>query len=353
MLGDVAFFGCCTTPEYFSEVADYLSRFDMVVGNLETPFSMKKITHGAKSAYICSDVENIGLLKQLHVKAVTLANNHIFDFGKEGYETTKQVLSEGGIEYFGCEGRCYNIDYEDNHLSFEGFCCYSTNPLQVVEYGSYGVNKYNLAKTEEVLSKHDAEGRLTVLAVHAGLEHVNYPSLDHVKAARMLAKKHKYIYYGHHPHVAQGIECINGSLVAYSLGNFCFDNVWTSASSEKPLIELTENNRTSFILEINVEHNEVVSYDVTSIYIGQDRIKIDHCVTREMLEEYMEPVDKITSVEYEQMRKQVLDARYAERRNARDLMWYLKRVRLRYVKLIIDGKINAYKYRKNVKAFID
>lgn len=348
LIGDVALFGRCTTPGYFQEVADYLSQFDFVVGNLETPFSIKKKTYGAKSAYLCSDVKNVGVLKLLHVKAVTLANNHIFDFGKEGYETTKQVLSENGIEYFGCEGRYFNLDCKDNHLSFEGFCCYSTNPLQAVKYGAYGVNEYNVSTVDDKLTGHDSEERLTILAVHAGSEHVNYPCLDHVKAARMLAGKHKYVYYGHHPHVVQGIEHVNGSLIAYSLGNFCFDDIWTSASTENPLLELSENNRSSFILEINVMHNEIVSYDVTSIFIGQDRLRIDHRITKESLERLMDPVDNMPSDEYVQMRKQVLDARYAERRKARNIKWYLKRLRPRYLKLIINGKKNAEKYRQNL-----
>ena len=75
LLGDMAFFGRMSVnenpqaEEYFSEVADYLQGFDYVVGNLETPFSEKKKTSGAKSAYICADVENVRTLKQLHVNA--------------------------------------------------------------------------------------------------------------------------------------------------------------------------------------------------------------------------------------------------------------------------------------------
>lgn len=352
LLGDMAFFGKCTltsnpnAKEYFADVAERLQETDYVVGNLETPFSRAKKTHGAKSAYICSDVENVELLKLLHVNAVTLANNHMFDYGKEGYETTKQVLKENNIEYFGSEGKSLNLDFEDNHLSFEGFCCYSSNPLQTVEYGKYGINEYNVAKADDLLAKHDAEGRLSILAVHAGMEHVNYPSLDHVKAARKLADKHKYIYYGHHPHVAQGIENVNGSLIAYSLGNFCFDDVWSSASTEKPLVELTENNRSSFILEVIIEKNEIKEYHVIPLYIGKDKMYLGKGTTADDLKEYTEAIDSMKPQEYESMRRDILSKRMSDRKAQRNIGWYLKRLRPRYVKIILNASNNAKEYAK-------
>ena len=61
LLGDIALFGKGSidknpkAKEYFQEIADHLATYDYVVGNLETPFSIKKKTCGAKSAYICSN----------------------------------------------------------------------------------------------------------------------------------------------------------------------------------------------------------------------------------------------------------------------------------------------------------
>lgn len=354
LLGDMAFFGRCSLSsnpnarEYFADVAKRLAQADYVVGNLETPFSIKKKIHGAKSAYICSDVENVALLKMLHVNAVTLANNHMFDYGKEGYETTKKVLTENGIAFFGSEGKSLCFDIEDNHLAFEGFCCYTTNPLQTVPYGKYGVNEYDLTSAEERLAKHDAEGRLSILAVHAGLEHVNYPALDHVKAARKLAGKHKYIYYGHHPHVAQGLEIHQGSLIGYSLGNFCFDDIWTSANNKSPLVSLTENNRSSFILEIEIKHNEIVGYQITPIYIGRDKLHIGRGTAAEDLKKYMLPIDSMSYDEYNRMRNEILGSRIKERKAQRNLTWYLKRLKPRYLRILINARNNSKKYRKKI-----
>ena len=358
LLGDMAFFGKCslaTNPnakDYFAEVANFLEKADYVVGNLVTPFSVKKKTHGAKSAYLCSDIVNVELLKYLHVDAVTLANNHMFDYGKEGYETTKRVLTENRIDFFGSEGKGLDVDFEDNRLSFEGFCCYTANPIQTVPYGEYGINEYNYEVANKLLTKHEAEGRLTILAVHAGLEHINYPSLDHVRIARKFATDHNYIYYGHHPHVSQGLEFCDQSLLAYSLGNFCFDDIWSPNDTHKPQIELTENNRSTFILEVSIEQNIVREYSVIPVFIGKDKMTVGKGTTEEILKLYTDFINNTPEDEYNKERNNILSKRIQERKDLRNLQWYIKRLRPRYLKLIIEGRRNKEKYIKNIKQYI-
>lgn len=359
LLGDVAFFGRMSVNEnpdvksYFSEIADYLKGFDYVVGNLETPFSRKKKTYGAKSAYICADVENIELLRYLHIDAVTLANNHVFDYGKEGYETTKELLKEAGIEWFGAEGKDLHVEKAGGRLSFAGYCCYTSNPLRCVKQGEYGVNAYNLKDAEAFISRSSADGYLPILAVHAGMEHVNYPAIEHVRAARQLAKAGSYVYYGHHPHVIQGVEDSNGSLIAHSLGNFCFDDVYTEKSSQ-PLVELTENNRTGAILELDVEGGKLAGWRERVFYIAKEG-KLKLVDEPASITEYNERLANCEedSEAYTARRKRILAARMSERKSARNLMWYLKRLKPRYVKIILNARNNAKEFNNNVLRYIE
>lgn len=354
LLGDIALFGCCTTSEYFKGLSDYLSGFDYVVGNLETPFSKKKKTNGAKSAYICAEPSSVSILKQLHINAVTLANNHMFDYGVEGYELTKNLLDEAGIKWFGSEGKELWVEIQGNKLSFAGFCCYSTNPLKCVPYGDYGVNAYNIEKAKSFLSKTNASGYLPILAVHAGLEHVNYPSIDHVRAARQLAEVGNYVYYGHHPHVIQGVEEYEGSLIAHSLGNFCFDDVYAGAKDKVPLVELTENNRTGMVLELIIDEGKVVSWKEQVVHIGKNGEGLHLIEPPHSISGYNKELvicEKRVD-EYSAQRKAVLDERIAERKAMRNLWWFLKRLRPRYFRLVMDMKKNVRLYNENVKMYI-
>lgn len=355
LLGDIALFGRMSIKnnpylkEYFSKISEYLSHFDYVVGNLETPFSIKKKTYGAKSAFICSDIENVEILKLLHIKAVCLANNHMFDFGVEGYETTKDLLEKNGIDYFGAEGRELRIDKDGEKISFSGYCCYSSGPLKCVPSGDYGVNAYNLKAVETCLLKNNKDGFLNIVAVHAGKEHVNYPSIDHIRAARKLADKVEYIYYGHHPHVIQGIEEYKGSLIAYSLGNFCFDDIFTKASGDKPLITLSENNRHGLILELVIEDNKLIKWSEQVIYISKEgtmKLLKDFNELKEYNEALYKSEDDIKA--YSIKRDAVLNARAIERRGSRNIAWYLRRLTPMYIKLYMDSKTNKKNYITNV-----
>ena len=60
---------------------------------------------------------------------------------------------------------------------------------------------------------------------------------------------------GHHPHVLQGIEVYNEKLIAYSLGNFVFNN-WV------------EECRESFILKVTLSNEGFISFDISPIWIN-------------------------------------------------------------------------------------
>jgi len=92
LLGDIGLFGKYDLKQNknafnnLEQVADFLNKQDFVVGNLETPFTKEEHTSTAKSAHIKSDPVNVELLKFLNIKAVNLANNHLCDYGYNGYK---------------------------------------------------------------------------------------------------------------------------------------------------------------------------------------------------------------------------------------------------------------------------
>ena len=353
-LGDIALFGRASMSDndnwmtYFRDIETHLSNYDYVVGNLETPFSARRKKKGAKSAFLYSDPINIEILKRLHINAVTLANNHMFDYGSEGYELTKQLLDASGINWFGAEGKDLKVDFHENKLAFTGWCCYSTNPQGNVNYGNYGLNELDVSTIEYRLKEYTKEGRLNVAAIHAGIEHVNFPSLDTISLARRLAKIGPMVFYGHHPHVAQPVEKVGESLIAYSMGNFCFDDIYGKITDNTPLVEMSEANRSSFMLSVTIEKNHIVGFDIIPIYIGKDKIDVGRGITKKELDVFGDIMKNVPDEEYENMRRlqrsEWLNQRFAKR----DLKWLLKRLRLRYIKLMFTNKQNARKYNVHV-----
>lgn len=349
LLGDIAFFGKNTINnshifDYYKDIRDFLVRYDYVVANLETPFADVRVPYGHKSVHIYSEIQNIKLLKYIGISTVNLANNHLFDFGKKSYELTKQILNENSISYFGIEKKQVLVEKDENKIAFSGYCCYSTNPLGT---SNEGVNELNYPEIEKNLAQNSYKGYSNILSIHAGSEHINFPNWDHIKFARKLAEKNLYVYYGHHPHVLQGIEEFNNSLIAYSLGNFSFDDVYTN-KSDKPLVKQSENNKSSIILELEYQKNKLVNYKPIPIYAGNEKMEIGSNEISKKLDYYSSKL-KMAEPDYNKMRSKIL-ASFVQNRNAkRNFKWYLNRLNLRTFFVIKDLYLNKQKYNQRLK----
>jgi poly-gamma-glutamate synthesis protein (capsule biosynthesis protein) len=346
LVGDIGFFGRYSIEnnpdvfDYFREASEYLSKFDYVIGNLELPFLKDGQAIGAKSAYLKSDPKNIALLEYLNINIVTLANNHIYDFGRQGVESTIELLERHNIKHFGVNNKALTLD--DAKIALHGYCCYSTNP-----YGlDADVNKLNIDTVSKKLTNYHQNGYLNIVSIHAGLEHVNFPAYHDIQMARQFSQICPYVYYGHHPHVLQGIEKVDDSLHAYSLGNFCFDDVYTNKSSQ-PLVKQNVNNKSSVILELEVVDGKLIEHLVTDLFMADDRLAIGTKDIELKLQQYTEFLSTDES-EYGQHRNSLLTKYIEGRKSMRNLKWYIKRLNYRSAIILMRAKYNTWQHKKNV-----
>lgn len=353
LLGDTAFYGKFCVKEnpnlynYLSSVKKELEAYDYVVLNLETPFVNNQKPWGHKSAFIKSAPENIELLKYLGVNAVCLANNHMFDYGQSAFEFTKELLNKYGIQYFGVEDKVVLVEKAGNKIAFSGYCCYSTNPQGLTRRG---VNKLDFREVEATLSLYHKQGYSNIVSVHAGQEHVNYPNYDHIQFARKLSDNLPYVYYGHHPHVLQGIEKYKSSVHLYSLGNFCFDDVYTIKSTT-PLVKMSENNKRSVIISLEYKDNCLVNNTLIPIYDAQICTKNISDNINELMNEYSKTL-QLPQDEYKLKRNRLLREYLASRKTMRNLNWYLKRLNFSSLMQIYNAKANAKKYFKSIVQYL-
>lgn len=360
LLGDIAFFGKYSLKnngkavfDYFENVAQVLRGFDLVVGNLETPFFDGNAPFGYKSAHIKAAADNVGLLKFLNITAVNLANNHIFDHGVQGYRSTREVLYRNGIEYFGTENKQLRIVRKGDKIALTGFCCYSTNACGYYDpQKGYGINVMDGNDVESTLKRNQEEGFFNISSFHWGEEHVHYPNYDHVLFARKLASHVPFVLYGHHPHVLQGVEAWEGSLLAYSIGNFCFDDVYTE-KSKAPLVKQRDVNKRSVILALNIEKNTLSNYEMIpliaeneKLQVGQDQSVIEDMKTYSLMLNYEES-------KYREFRDKLWTIYLNSRKKQRDLKWYIKRLNFRSLGLLLTAKRNKQLYKQHILNYIN
>lgn len=350
LLGDIAPFGryCLHRhPEaltQFDAVRSFLRSHDVVFGNLETPFSDGEGAAGWKSAHIHAHPANIELLRFLGVTHVTLANNHIGDFGTAAYERTKAVLEQAEIGWFGTEDQGIRLVAQGERIAMLGYCSLNTNPSFLIARDGGGLNLLDVDRVVEAMEQNRRDEFLTVLAIHSGQEHVHMPSSEDVAFARSLAARFDYVYYGHHPHVVQGAELAGNSPIFYSLGNFVFDDVYTPRDPDKPLIQLSEANKTGVVASVEIVDGKVRGWSVTPVYLGAERVALGAEVYGFDMRPYNEALATACSEDYDNRRRAIILEYFENRRALRDLKWYLSRLNLNSVGTLLAARRNARKH---------
>jgi len=344
-LGDLALFGRFDLeklPEnYFKEIAEFLGGCDLVVANLEAPFLKGGKFKSNKSALISSNEENIQLMKSLNINVVCLANNHIFDYGLDGVKQTVDILNANNIKWFGINNK--SLFFHEDNLSLHGFCSYNTNPIGEKFSKSFFLNMTKFSNVIDCVKSDSVNNMLSVVCNHSGIENVNCPSKDDVNFARHIAGITDYIYIGHHPHVIQGSEKYKNSFLSYSLGNFCFDDIYDERT-EQLLVKQDENNKHGLIQVFEIINGKVKSNDEIICYQDdkQLRINIDDY-------KYKKEADYLISnigVDYSNNRISAIRSSLERRNKVRNLKWFISRLRVSTASRVISRRLNHIKYKK-------
>ena len=191
----------------FENVSHYFTGDDFTMLNLEGALCeggtavLKEYNFRGTPAYT-------GILTQNSVEAVTIANNHTYDFGQEGYDSTTAALKDAGVPYAEDDGTV--IVTTESGL---------TIGIYAATYAAMTEDKI-VAGITSLRENPDVE--LIIFAAHWGTENSFRSSEKQRDLGRAAIDAGAHIVYGTHPHVLQPIEEYNGGIIYYSLGNFCF-----------------------------------------------------------------------------------------------------------------------------------
>jgi len=210
----------------FKNIVEITNSAEVTFGNLESPLS----TRGMKGDQIYSfrgDPEAVKGLVYAGFKVLNLANNHSYDYGKKAFEQTLELLNENNIKVIGAgknvtEARMPAIfELGDLKIAFLG---YDLSPGAFPAGQDHpGVTKARHAWIIKDLEKAKQEADFVVVSFHWGIEYRDFPTEYQKSLAHMAVDCGADMVVGHHPHTFQGIELYKGKLIAYSLGNFIFD----------------------------------------------------------------------------------------------------------------------------------
>ena len=207
---------------------------DVIFGNLEACFGGGISPAQQKAVNLKAPDSALSALKDLGFTVVSLANNHCEDFGADAVAHTQTLLETNGIRNFGGfsqQGKAIPLLLTIKTVSI-GLLGYSAHVPSTAPAGP-GYSGIAPLSSESVLSDIAAlRPRVDVLiaSVHWGRECSDGPTAEQVTMAHQMADAGVDVVWGHHPHVLQGVENYKGKLIAYSLGNFIFDQVGSGAT---------------------------------------------------------------------------------------------------------------------------
>ena len=186
------------TLQYFEDDDFTMANFECALTN-ETTASDKNFTFRAPPEYA-------GILTEGSVEFVTLGNNHVLDYGEQGYADTKATLDEYGIGYAG----------RDEYTLYE--------TVSGLKIGVYAVSFPESTTQIEngIASLKEAGAEFIIAAIHWGDEGSYDVNSNQLTWGHAAVDAGADVVYGSHPHTLQPVEVYNDHYIFYSMGNWSF-----------------------------------------------------------------------------------------------------------------------------------
>ncbi len=220
---------------FFEKVVSELSKDDFTIANMEcviTDRDLEKIGKDYDPAFwYKTPTSNTDILTLGSVEVTGIVNNHIGDYGDDGYDDTVVALKSHGLQV----GENLKPLYiEKNGIKIGLLCCNLWS-------------SYNVSYIEEALETMQDECEYKIVFFHGGEEGIHEPDNYKIDACRYLANSGLCdLIVGSHPHVLQPMEVVNDVPILYSLGNFCY------SAANYP-----DNQTVIFRVELKKEENKI------------------------------------------------------------------------------------------------
>lgn len=247
----------------FLKITEDLKEADLLFGNLEGVISDK----GKKVGSIYSfraDPKVIEGLTYAGFDILSLANNHMFDYQRIAIEDTMMRLQENGIDYVGAgfnAREAFSVKVKEIKNTKIGFLAYTNLGPEVWRAGeNYSgiawVSEDDIEEIKADIEKAKEEVDVLIVSFHSGEEYAKNPTPFQIFFSETLVKAGVNLVVGHHSHVVQKIEKYKNGWIAYSLGNFVFDQGFSDQTMRGLLLKiLIEDKKIKEIAPINIKIN--------------------------------------------------------------------------------------------------
>jgi len=234
----------------FLKIVDELQKSDLLFGNLEGPISDRGIKVGSIYSFRFKPEAIEGLI-YAGFDVLSLANNHMFDYQRIALEDTMNILEENNIDYIGAginENQAFSLkirQVKDTKIGFLGYINLGPENWKAegANSGMAWINQDSMGIVKEHIKESKQDVDVLIVSLHAGEEYAENPTNFQVSFAQDCINSGADLVVQHHPHIVQAIEKYNDGWVAYSLGNFIFDQHFSEETMESIILKVVINEK--------------------------------------------------------------------------------------------------------------
>lgn len=255
------------------QLLDVLKNSDIVFANLEGTASDQGTDQ--KNLYsFRMNPESIPALKGAGISILSVANNHIGDWGRIAFIDTLARLKENEILYTG--GGNNEIESETPTIIEKygmkiGFLGFSDKgpDYMAANTDKAGILLANDPRFDEIIQNASKQVDYLVVTFHFGEEYQAKHNARQESLAHRAVDDGAKIIIGSHPHVVEDTEVYKNSFIAYSLGNFIFDQSWSKPTMQGMLLELKLNRDGSMTVKKDITQLNSV-FQISNITQGKE-----------------------------------------------------------------------------------
>jgi len=244
---------------YFSdEIVELFKKSDLNIVNLECPVVNDKNKKIFKiGPHLSGSPFTFSYLRQINTGLVTLATNHLMDYGPEGLLHTLNLCKENSVSYVGAG---LSLDEARKPFVFESDCTkisvlnFAENEWAIATENKSGANPLNIVNNVRQIRRAREISDIVLVIIHGGHEQYHLPNPRMVSQYRFYAENGASVVVGHHPHCISGFEVYNDVPIFYSLGNFLF--TWKS---------VRESWYIGLILNLRIGKNAKTEWDLIPV----------------------------------------------------------------------------------------
>lgn len=213
------------------EMLSHMQNADLMILNHEFVFSTQGEAMEDKEYTLRNDPKYVKILQELGTDAVSIANNHVLDFGKDAFLDTLETLENASIAYAGggrnIQEASKPVVREINGQTFAIFAATRVSPSADWYAGKKhpGVfQTYDAVALNNAITDADTKYDHVIVFVHWGIERAEIPEEYQRTLAKGYIDAGADLIIGAHPHILQGFEYYKNVPICYSLGNYLFGN---------------------------------------------------------------------------------------------------------------------------------